>query len=71
MKKILALFTLCFSILIFGQEYLAELPENLGPNKCYAKCIVPDGYKDETIPLMIKPAYDRFKVIPAEYKNEN
>jgi OmpA-OmpF porin, OOP family len=70
MKKILTVFTLCFSTLFFGQEYLAELPENPGPNKCYAKCIVPDEYKDESVRVMIKPAYDRLEVVPAEYKNE-
>lgn len=70
MKKILTVFSLCFSSLIFGQDYLTELPENPEPNKCYAKCIVPDEYKDEIVRVMIKPAYDRLEIVPAEYKNE-
>ncbi|MEN8768942.1 MAG: hypothetical protein ABF261_07390 [Candidatus Arcticimaribacter sp.] len=55
---------------ICAQEYLAELPENPEPNKCYAKCIVPDEYKDETVRVLLRPAYDKLEVVPAEYKNE-
>jgi hypothetical protein len=55
---------------ICAQESLAELPENPGTNKFYAKCILPDQYKDETLRVMICPDYDKLEVVPAEYKNE-
>jgi len=32
-------------------------------------CIVPDEYKNETVRVMVRPAYDRLEIIPAEYKN--
>lgn len=57
--------------IICAQEYLAELPSNPAPNKCYAKCIVPDEYKDEIVQIRVKPAYNKLKIIPAEYKTEN
>ena len=55
---------------LYAQEYLTELPENPEPNKCYAKCIVPDEYKNDTIRIMTRPAYQKLKVIPAQYKVE-
>ena len=55
---------------ICAQEYIAEFPENPGPNKCYAKCIEPDEYKDETVYLMNRPGFDMLEIVPAEYKNE-
>ena len=70
MKKIYFFIAMLCATSIVAQEYLTELPENPGPNKCYAKCIVPDEYKDETVRVMIRPAYDKLEVIPAEYKNE-
>ena len=68
MKKIYFFIAMLCATSIVAQEYLAELPENPGPNKCYAKCIVPDEYKDETVRVMIRPAYDKLEVIPAEYE---
>ncbi|MEL0300375.1 MAG: hypothetical protein VW976_00560 [Flavobacteriaceae bacterium] len=70
MKKIYFFIAMLCANSIIAQEYLAELPENPGPNKCYAKCIVPDEYKDETVRLMIRPAFDKLEVVPADYKNE-
>lgn len=70
MKKIYFFIAMLCANLIIAQEYLAELPENPGLNKCYAKCIVPDEYKDETVRVMIRPAFDKLEVVPADYNNE-
>ena len=70
MKKFYLFIVVLSSAFINAQEYLATLPENPGPNKCYAKCIVPDEYKNETVRVMVRPAYDRLEIIPAEYKTE-
>lgn len=71
MKKnylvILALFCVQF---ISAQEYFETLPENPDPNKCFAKCIVPDEYKEETVTVTINPAYKKLEIIPAVYKTE-
>lgn len=68
-KSAFILLQFCF-VSIFGQEYLSELPENPEPDRCFAKCIVPDEYKNEIVRVMIKPAFDQIEIIPAEYKDE-
>ncbi len=45
------------------------LPENPEPGKCYAKCVTPDEYQEETVRVMVKPAFTRLEVVPAEYKD--
>ena len=52
---------------ICAQEYLAELPENTVPNKCYAKCIEQDEYKDETVYWMNRPGFDMLEIVPCNY----
>lgn len=56
--------------IVSAQEYLAELPTNPAPNKCYAECIVPDEYKDETVRIMVQPAHEKITIVPSEYKTE-
>lgn len=34
---------------LFAQEYFETLPDNPDPNKCFAKCVVPDEYAEETV----------------------
>ena len=70
MKKCYAFIAIFCAFPLMAQECLAELPENPEPNKCYAKCIVPDEYKDEIVRVMIRPAFDKLEVVPAEYKND-
>ncbi len=70
MKKSYFFIAMLCATTTFAQEYLAELPENPGPNKCFAKCIVPDEYKSEVTRVLIKPAYDQLEVVPAVYKKE-
>lgn len=60
-------------ILVFmahSQEYFESLPENPDPNVCFAKCVIPDEYREETVTVMIKPEYTVLEVVPAEYKTE-
>lgn len=63
---------LFFSITTFltAQEYFEMLPENPDPNKCFAKCVVPDEYGEEQVTIMTKPEFKRLEIIPAEYENQ-
>ena len=55
---------------LFAQEYFETLPDNPDPNKCFAKCVVPDEYAEETVTIIVKPEYQKLEVIPAVYKTE-
>ncbi|WP_421762968.1 OmpA family protein [Ekhidna sp.] len=57
-----------FMVLAYVSKGQDGLPENPEPGKCYAKCVAPDEYKEETERVMLKPAYTTLEVIPAEYK---
>ncbi len=64
MKTTYLLFALLLSATVFSQD----LPENPEPGKCYVRCTTPDVYVNETVQVMIKPAYKVLKSIPATYK---
>lgn len=51
--------------LLHAQDGLPEKPEDGG---CYAKCVTPDEYKDSTIRVMVRPAYQTIEIVPAQYK---
>lgn len=55
---------------MFSQEYFENLPENPDPNKCFAKCVIPDEYDEEIITVTTRPEYDRLEIVPAVYKTE-
>lgn len=55
---------------MFSQEYFESLPENPDPNKCFAKCVIPDEYAEETLTVIVKPEHETLEVIPAVYKTE-
>ncbi len=65
MKK--TLFSLAFimcSALLSAQD----LPTNPEPGKCYVRCTTPDVYVNETVSVVVKPAYTVLKTYPATYK---
>ncbi len=45
-----------------------DLPANPEPGKCYVRCTTPDVYANETMTVVVKPAYKVLKTIPATYK---
>ena len=69
-KSYLFLFTLLSANFLFSQEYFESLPENPDPNKCFAKCVIPDEYAEETLTVIVKPEHETLEVIPAVYKTE-
>ena len=60
----------CIVFATQAQEYFESLPENPGPNVCFAKCVVPDEYREEVVRVMTKPEYTVLEVIPAEYETK-
>ena len=57
-----------FCSIVFSQEYLEKHPENPEPGKCYAKCVTPDEFKEETVVIESVPSYNKLEVVPAVYK---
>lgn len=68
MKTTYIIFTMLSCSIVFSQEYLEKQPENPEPGKCYAKCVVPDEFKEEIIEIETTPSYETLKVVPAVYK---
>ena len=67
LRNYLLIFTLLLSSfsLASAQDGLPAVPEG---NKCYVKCVTPDVYVDSTVRVMVKPAWTKLEVVPAEYK---
>ncbi|MFV0531453.1 MAG: OmpA family protein [Flavobacteriales bacterium] len=66
MKKVLlSVFTLA-GIIVFAQA--DGLPANADAGKCYAKCVTPDVWEDQTETVMVKPAYTTLEIIPTQYE---
>lgn len=53
----LFLVVVCTVFATQAQEYFESLPENPVPNVCFAKCVVPDEYREEVVRVMTKPEY--------------
>ena len=68
MKTSYLLFTMLSCSIVFSQDYLDKQPENPEPGKCYAKCVTPDEFKEQTISIESVPSYDKLEIIPAVYK---
>mgnify|MGYP001176472777 CR=1 FL=1 len=69
-KSYLLLCTLLCANLTLSQEYFESLPENPDPNKCFAKCVIPDEYAEEIITIIVKPEHEKLEVIPAVFKTK-
>lgn len=68
MKSTYIFFTMLSCSIVFSQEFLEKQPENPEPGKCYAKCVVPDEFKEEIIEIETTPSYEKLEVVPAVYK---
>lgn len=70
MRKHYPFLLMFFGVLFLGysQEYLETLPDNPDPNKCFAKCVVPGEYKEETVSVLVQPEYKKLEIVPAVYK---
>ena len=67
MQRFLLLFLgLATTTMILAQS--GDLPPNPEPGKCYVKCITPDVYETREVEVMVRPAYKKLTVAPAEYK---
>ncbi len=44
------------------------MPPNGEAGKCYVKCITPDVWSNQTVQVLVRPAYTKLKVIPATYE---
>lgn len=72
MKTYTTLFVMLVITSLYAQDqYLDKLPDHPAPGKCYAKCIVPDEFKAETVRVLEVPAHKKLEVVPAEYKVVN
>ena len=69
-KTTLLILTLFFTTTLSAQEYFETLPENPDPNKCFAKCVVPDEYGEEQVTILSKPEFKRLEIIPAQYESQ-
>jgi outer membrane protein OmpA-like peptidoglycan-associated protein len=67
-RSILLLMVVCLVSFAATAQVSGDLPENPEPGKCYVKCITPDVFETIEEQYMIKPAYKKLKVVPAEYK---
>jgi OmpA-OmpF porin, OOP family len=62
-------FTLAIAgLFIAGFAFSQDLPENPEPGKCYVRCLTPEIYEDVKETIVVKPAFTKLVVHPAEYK---
>ncbi len=64
MKKVLFFFAVMTASITMAQD----LPSNPQPGKCYVRCTTPDVYVNETVSIVVKPAYKTLKTVPATFK---
>jgi len=70
-KTLLSLLAVATFALANAQTNLpadAVLPPNGEAGKCYVKCITPDVWSNQTVQVLVRPAYTKLKVIPATYE---
>ncbi len=65
MKKIILL---GLSLAITSFAFAQDLPPNPEPGKCYVRCTTPDVYVNETVEIMVNPAFKTLKVVPATFE---
>jgi outer membrane protein OmpA-like peptidoglycan-associated protein len=66
MKKLSLLIAILFGM---GMAMNAQdLPANPQDNTCYVRCVTPNVFKTEEVTVMVRPAYKRLTIVPAEYK---
>ncbi|MCF6306724.1 MAG: OmpA family protein [Flavobacteriaceae bacterium] len=65
MKKIILL---GISLAITSFSFAQDLPPNPEPGKCYVRCTTPDVYVNETVEVMVAPAYKKLTIVPATFE---
>ncbi len=72
MKRLNLILTVAFTLILGYASYAqpGNIP-NQEPGKCYAKCMIPDEYQDQTQTIVVKAATQRVEVIPATYGTES
>ena len=63
--------TLCVFVTLFASKVLyaqTGLPSNPEPGKCYIRCFTEDKWQNGSQDVLVRPAYKKFIVNPAEYK---
>ncbi len=66
MKKVLLSVFALASVATFAQ--VDGLPSNAEGGKCYAKCVTPDVWEDQTETIMTRPSYSTLEVIPSQFE---
>ncbi|APD06937.1 outer membrane protein [Flavobacteriaceae bacterium UJ101] len=66
MKKVLLSVFALSGIAAFAQ--VDGLPANAEAGKCYAKCVTPEVWEDQSETIMTKPAYTTLDIVPAQYE---
>ncbi len=71
MKRLNLILTAAFMLFLGFASYAqpGDIP-NQEPGKCYAKCMIPDEYENQTETIVVKAATSRVEVVPAVYGNE-
>ncbi len=73
-KTYSSILTLCIAFGITGMVGADELIDatttlpNAKPGECYAKVVIPAGFKTETEEVLVKEASERIEIIPAKYE---
>ncbi len=72
MKRLNLILTVAFTLFLGFATYAqpGDIP-NQEPGKCYAKCMIPDVYDDQTETIVVKAATSRVEVVPAVYGTES
>lgn len=63
--------TLCVFFTVLATKVLfaqSGLPANPEPGKCYIRCFTEDKWRNESQKVLVRPAYKKFVVNPAEYQ---
>ncbi len=58
----------CMTVLVAFSGFAQDLPTNPEPGKCYVRCTTPDVYVNESVQVMVTPAYKKLRTIPAQYE---
>ena len=69
MRKFKLIFTLLSIMALSLPAFTQSGPANPEVGKCYVRCITPDVWESKEVTVVVKPAYKKLEVVPAQYKN--
>ncbi len=70
MKRLNLILTAALMLMAFATYAQPGDIPNQEPGKCYAKCMIPDEYENQTETIVVKEATSRVEVVPAVYGTE-